>query len=59
MNKEFEDIDLFALTNQTVSQSSLQDDDDILARVLAESQQEYLDSLKFKHQIHQQHSHQI
>lgn len=58
VNKEFEDIDLFALTNQTVSQNSIQDDDDILARVLAESQQEYLDSLKFKYQ-QQQHSHQI
>lgn len=58
LNKEFEDIDLFALTNQTVDQSTLQDDEDILARVLAESQQEYLDSLKMKHQK-QNSSHQF
>lgn len=58
LNKELEDIDLFALTNQTVNQNSIQDDEDILARVLAESQQEYLDSLKMKHQK-QNNSHQF
>lgn len=58
LNKELEDIDLFALTNQTVNQNSIQDDEDILARVLAESQQEYLDSLKIKHQK-QNNSHQF
>lgn len=58
INKELEDIDLFALTNQTVNQNSIQDDEDILARVLAESQQEYLESLKIKHKK-QNYSHQF